>query len=184
MLETDTTKCNLETVNRGQRRDTDTGLRDSLDRLSDYRKQLDGPSFTLGLEKLNMSRRATGGVANGSRGINLGIGAAGGTLGAIFGPIGGGAGVAVGAAAGALRDKLGRTMGTKSAQLVGQMRNNYGRFFTGLDTGTNKAAINHLLLDQKDQQYKELYDQIQREMEQGGCSEGKQSCPHRGGLLL
>lgn len=168
LVQTDTTRRKLETALRGQRRDTDNGLRDSLDRLSDYRRQLDGPSFTEDLEKLDISRRATGGVTNGSRGINLGMGAAGGTLGAIFGPIGGGAGVAVGAAAGALRDKFGRTMGTKTAQLVGQMRNNYGRFFTGVGTGSNKAAINHWLLYQKDQQYKDLYDQIQKEMEQEG----------------
>ena len=171
---TDTTERKLNTALKGELHDTDKVLRGNLEKLSEYRSDPNAGSFLEDLNKLDMARRSTGGVTNGGRGV-LG----GSVLGLIFG---GGTDYmnngelnfgtlvagALGGAAGLARDKYGRSAGRGVAQLVGQMQNNYGKYFAGAAAGgANKMAVNHYLLYNKDKEYQRLYDEIQKELETG-----------------
>jgi hypothetical protein len=172
LVATDTTEKKLNTALRGNRNDTDKVLRENLDKLSNYRTNSSGVSFVEDLSKLEMDRRATGGVTNGSRGV---IG--GSVLGLIFGGgvnyyqtgelnLGTLALGAAGGAAGLARDKYGRSVGKGISQLVGQMQNNYGKYFAGAAAGgANKMAVNHYLLYNKDEEYRKMYDEIQKVLE-------------------
>lgn len=167
---TDTTEKKLKTALRGTKNNTDDVLRGNLDKLSVYERGPDAPSFTDDLQKLDLYNRSRGGVTTGSKGVNFGMGIGGGLLGLVFGTVaGGGIGLIAGAAAGAARDKFGRSAGTALSKLVGQMRTNYGKYFTdAIAKGAGRtAASNHYLLYNRDPDYKELYDAIQQELENG-----------------
>lgn len=171
---TDTTARKLKTAKDSLKNtDQNNNLKDTLDKLSIYRSNEGGDalfeqgaenySFLNDLNKRRLVDKASGGVTNGSRGVNLGAIGGGGVGVATGGMLGGAPGMLVGAGLGAARDKFGRAAATGLTRLVSQMKNNYGRQFEAATRrGGNAAAATHYLLYNKDQEYKRLYDEIQK----------------------